>query len=41
MLKEFFSYYLPHKRLFILDFGCAVLSGLLALGFPIAVAGGG
>lgn len=39
MLKEFFSYYLPHKRLFILDFGCAVLSGVLALGFPVAVAG--
>ncbi|AUG53887.1 ABC transporter ATP-binding protein [Thalassospira marina] len=39
MLKEFFSYYAPHKRLFILDFGCAVLSGVLALGFPIAVAG--
>ncbi|MDP2700359.1 ABC transporter ATP-binding protein [Thalassospira sp.] len=39
MLKEFFSYYLPHKKLFLLDFGCAVLSGLLSLGFPIAVAG--
>ncbi|MBC04884.1 ABC transporter ATP-binding protein [Thalassospira sp.] len=39
MLKEFFSYYLPHKRLFLLDFGCAVLSGLLSLGFPVAVAG--
>ncbi len=37
MLKAFFSYYLPHKRLFILDFGCAVLSGLLSLGFPLAV----
>ncbi|MFH1805945.1 MAG: ABC transporter ATP-binding protein [Pseudomonadota bacterium] len=39
MLKEFFSYYLPHKKLFLLDFGCAVLSGLLSLSFPIAVAG--
>ncbi|MBN8198314.1 ABC transporter ATP-binding protein [Thalassospira povalilytica] len=39
MIKEFFSYYLPHKRLFMLDFGCAVLSGVLALGFPVAVAG--
>ena len=37
MLKQFFQYYLPHKRLFLLDFGCAVLSGLLELGFPIAV----
>ncbi|MCC9624493.1 ABC transporter ATP-binding protein/permease [Thalassospira sp. MA62] len=39
MLKEFFSYYRPHKKLFMLDFGCAVLSGLLSLGFPVAVAG--
>ncbi|WP_417823020.1 ABC transporter ATP-binding protein [Thalassospira lucentensis] len=39
MLKEFFSYYLPHKKLFMLDFGSAVLSGVLSLGFPIAVAG--
>ena len=39
MLKEFFSYYLPHKRLFMLDFGSAVLSGILSLGFPVAVAG--
>lgn len=38
MLKSFFSYYRPHRRLFLLDFGCAVLSGLLSLGFPIAVA---
>ena len=37
MLRDFFSYYAPHKRLFMIDFGCAVLSGLLALGFPFAV----
>jgi ATP-binding cassette, subfamily B, bacterial len=37
MLKRFFSYYRPHRRLFFLDFGCAVLSGLLELGFPVAV----
>lgn len=37
MLKDFFSYYAPHRRLFLLDFGCAVLAGLLALGFPLAV----
>ncbi|WP_159715953.1 ABC transporter ATP-binding protein [Geminicoccus flavidas] len=37
MLREFFAYYRPHRRLFMLDFGCAVLSGLLELGFPIAV----
>lgn len=37
MLKDFFSYYRPHRRLFVLDFGSAVLSGLLSLGFPLAV----
>ncbi len=37
MLRDFFSYYAPHKRLFMIDFGCAVLSGLLALSFPFAV----
>jgi ATP-binding cassette subfamily B protein len=38
MLRAFAAYYAPHKRLFALDFGCAVLSGLLSLGFPLAVA---
>jgi ATP-binding cassette, subfamily B, bacterial len=37
MLRRFFAYYRPYRRLFLLDFGCAVLSGLLELGFPIAV----
>lgn len=37
MLKRFFAYYRPHRGLFLLDFGCAVVSGLLELGFPIAV----
>ncbi len=37
MLKRFFSYYGPWKQLFMLDFGCAVLAGLLELGFPMAV----
>ncbi|RYG58065.1 ABC transporter ATP-binding protein, partial [bacterium] len=36
-LKRFFSYYRPHKGLFVLDFSCAILSGLLELGFPLAV----
>lgn len=38
MLKRFFSYYAPYKGLFALDFGCAVVSGLLELAFPMAVA---
>ena len=37
MLRRFFSYYQPHRRLFLLDFFCAVLAGLLELGFPMAV----
>jgi ATP-binding cassette subfamily B protein len=37
MLRRFFSYYLPYRRLFLLDFSCAVLAGLLELGFPMAV----
>ena len=37
MLSEFITYYRPHLRLFWLDFGCAVLSGLLELAFPLAV----
>ena len=37
MLRRFFAYYRPWKGLFFLDFGCAVLSGLLELGFPMAV----
>ena len=37
MLARFFAYYRPHRGLFLLDFSCAVISGLLELGFPIAV----
>ncbi|MBK3494592.1 ABC transporter ATP-binding protein [Viridibacillus sp. YIM B01967] len=37
MLKQFFSYYKPHKRLFIIDFSSAVIVAILELAFPIAV----
>ncbi|GHE65179.1 multidrug ABC transporter ATP-binding protein [Camelimonas fluminis] len=37
LLKRFASYYRPHRGLFALDFGSAILAGLLELGFPIAV----
>lgn len=37
MLRQFFEYYRPWMRLFWLDFGCAILSGLLELAFPLAV----
>nr|WP_239582989.1 ABC transporter ATP-binding protein [Bacillus tianshenii] len=36
-MRRFFSYYKPYKWLFILDFSCAVLVGLLELAFPLAV----
>ncbi|WP_207100767.1 ABC transporter ATP-binding protein [Paracoccus shandongensis] len=37
MLRQFFAYYRPFMGLFWLDFGCAVLSGLLELAFPLAI----
>ncbi|MED1787661.1 MULTISPECIES: ABC transporter ATP-binding protein [Brevibacillus] len=37
MLRRFFSYYRPYKGLFILDFTCAIIAGLLELVFPLAV----
>lgn len=36
-LKQFFSYYKPHKRLFIIDFSSAVIVAILELAFPVAV----
>jgi len=37
LLRRFFSYYKPYKKLFILDFSCAVIAALLELAFPLAV----
>src|SRR5699024_752404 len=37
MIKQFFSYYKPHKRLFIIDFTSAVIVAILELAFPVAV----
>lgn len=37
MIRHFFSYYRPYKGLFMLDFGCAIIAGLLELAFPMAV----
>lgn len=37
MLRKFFSYYKPHKRLFIIDFSSAVFVAVLELAFPVAV----
>lgn len=37
MLKKFFAFYKPHKRLFVIDFSSAVFVALLELAFPVAV----
>jgi len=37
MIKQFFSYYKPHRRLFIIDFSSAIFVALLDLAFPVAV----
>lgn len=37
MLKKFFSFYKPHKRLFVIDFSSAVFVAILELAFPLAV----
>ena len=34
-MKAFFSYYKPYKGLFFLDFGSAIVVGLLELIFPL------
>jgi ATP-binding cassette subfamily B protein len=39
MLRQFLAFYRPHLGLLLLDFGCAALSGMLELGFPMAVRG--
>lgn len=37
MIKKFFSYYRPHRRLFIIDFSSAIIVAILELAFPLAV----
>ncbi|WOI55256.1 ABC transporter ATP-binding protein [Palleronia sp. LCG004] len=37
MLRDFFAYYRPWRKLFWLDFGSAIVSGLLELSFPLAI----
>ncbi len=37
LLRRFFAYYRPHRRLFWIDFSCAIVSGVLELAFPMAV----
>jgi ATP-binding cassette subfamily B protein len=39
MIRQFLTFYRPHRRLLALDFGCAALSGVLELLFPMAVRG--
>ncbi|MEC1471088.1 ABC transporter ATP-binding protein [Bacillus haynesii] len=37
MIRRFFSYYKPHKRLFFVDFSSAIIVALLELAFPLVV----
>ncbi|MBD0396631.1 ABC transporter ATP-binding protein [Bacillus sp. 2211] len=37
MLRQFFSYYKPYKKLFFLDFFSAIAGGLMELSFPLIV----
>ncbi|HRA68027.1 MAG TPA: ABC transporter transmembrane domain-containing protein, partial [Caldilinea sp.] len=37
MIRQFAAYYKPYRILFFLDFGCALIVGLLELAFPLAV----
>jgi ATP-binding cassette subfamily B protein len=37
MLRRFLAFYRPHRRLLMLDFGCAAILGVLELTFPMAV----
>jgi ATP-binding cassette subfamily B protein len=37
IIRQFYAYYRPYKGLFFLDFGAAVVVGLLELGFPLAI----
>ena len=37
MIKQFFAYYKPHRRLFVIDFSSAIFVALLDFAFPVAV----
>ncbi|MFT0801811.1 ABC transporter ATP-binding protein [Bacillus swezeyi] len=37
MIRRFFSYYTPHKRLFFIDFSSAIIVAVLELAFPLVV----
>jgi len=37
MLRQFFCYYQPHRRLFFTDLACSLVSGSLELAFPLAM----
>lgn len=37
MIRRFFTYYKPHRTLFLIDFSCAVIVATLELAFPLAV----
>ena len=37
VVRRFFAYYTPYKKLFVLDFSCAIIAAILELSFPLFV----
>ncbi len=37
MLRRFFAYYQPHRKLFFTDLACSLISGAMELAFPFAM----
>ena len=37
LLNRFFAYYLPYRKLFLIDFTCAIVAAVMELSFPIFV----
>jgi ATP-binding cassette subfamily B protein len=37
IVQRFFAYYQPYKKLFVLDFSCAVVAAILEISFPLFV----
>ena len=37
LVHRFFAYYLPYRKLFVIDFTCAIIAAVMELSFPIFV----
>ena len=36
-LRDFFKYFKPHKKLFLIDMTCALIMGLISISFPLLI----